>query len=71
MATTVDDCSDCLHATGWSIGETCFRTEAGPVWQADGTNGENQLLAQPTPAPITSALTAMALFCSNVTATYA
>jgi hypothetical protein len=34
------------HAAGWSVGETCFRTNAGPVWQVDGTNGENRLLAR-------------------------
>jgi hypothetical protein len=46
MATTVDDCSDRLHAAGWSVGETCFRISAGSVWQVEGMNGENQLLAQ-------------------------
>jgi hypothetical protein len=46
MATAVDAIADRLHAAGGSVGETCFRTNAGPVWQVDGTNGENQLLAR-------------------------
>jgi hypothetical protein len=51
MATTVDTCADCLQAAGGSVGETCFRTNAGPVWRVDGSNGENQLLARaPTQA---------------------
>jgi hypothetical protein len=44
MATTVDDCSDRLHAAGWSVGESCFRTNAGLVWQVDGANGEKRFL---------------------------
>jgi hypothetical protein len=51
MMTTVDDCSNRLGAAGWSVGETCFRTNAGPVWQVDGKIGENRLLARaPTQA---------------------
>jgi hypothetical protein len=47
----VDECHDRLHRVGWSVGETCFQTDAGVVWQVDGTNGENRLLARaPTQA---------------------
>jgi hypothetical protein len=45
-ATTVHEYAARLHAAGWSVGETCFRTNCGPVWQVDGTNGENQLPAR-------------------------
>jgi hypothetical protein len=30
-----------LHRAGWSLGETCL----GQLWQVDGENGENRLLA--------------------------
>jgi hypothetical protein len=33
-----------LHAAGWSVGETHVLTDAGPVWQVDGRNGENVIL---------------------------
>jgi hypothetical protein len=51
MTTTVDDCSDRLHTAGWSVGDSGFRTGAGPVWQVEETNGESRLLARaPTQA---------------------
>jgi hypothetical protein len=47
----IDECAARLHTAGWSVGETCFTTNAGVVWQVDGTNGENRLLARaPTQA---------------------
>ena len=33
-------------AAGWSVGESCFLTDASVVWQVDGTNGENVILAR-------------------------
>jgi hypothetical protein len=38
-------------AAGWFVGESCFMTDAGVVWQKDGTNGEKRLFARaPTQA---------------------
>ena len=31
---TADDCRDRLHRAGWSLGEVCVMTDAGPVWLA-------------------------------------
>jgi hypothetical protein len=45
-ATTVDECAARLHTAGWSVGEACFTTVAGSVWQVDGSNGEKRLLAR-------------------------
>jgi hypothetical protein len=39
-----DESRDRLHRAGWSLGECCF----GSIWQVDGTNGENRLLATGT-----------------------
>jgi hypothetical protein len=36
-----------LHAAGWSVGEVRLLTAAGPLWQVDGANGENAILARP------------------------
>jgi hypothetical protein len=33
--------SDRLHRAGWSLGKSVF----GSVWQVDGSNGKNRLLA--------------------------
>ena len=44
--TTIDKYFARLHAAGWSVGESCFTTDAGIVWQVDGTNGEKRLLAR-------------------------
>jgi hypothetical protein len=41
---SVDESRDRLRCAGWSLGETCF----GLVWQVDGTNGENRILATGT-----------------------
>jgi hypothetical protein len=41
---TVDECRDRLRRAGWSLGETCI----GALWQVDGSNGENRLLATGT-----------------------
>jgi hypothetical protein len=50
-ARTIDGCAAHLYATGWSVGDTWFMTDAGIVWQVDGSNGENRLLARaPTQA---------------------
>ena len=46
MPTTVDEYGARLHVADWSVGETCFRTNAGPVWQVDGSNGEKRLLTR-------------------------
>ena len=43
---TVDESSAKLHVAGWSVGETCFMADAGMLWQVDGTNGGNRLLAR-------------------------
>jgi hypothetical protein len=45
-AALVDECYGRLHASGWSVGESCFLTNSGIVWQVDGTNGANRLLAR-------------------------
>jgi hypothetical protein len=37
----VDESRDRLHRAGWSLGETRF----GHLWQVDGVNGENAILA--------------------------
>jgi hypothetical protein len=37
----VEECRDCLHRAGWSLGECCF----GALWQVDGSSGEDRLLA--------------------------
>ena len=35
-----------LHRSGWSTGEAAFTGSSGrTVWQVDGRNGENQILA--------------------------
>jgi hypothetical protein len=48
---TVDDYANGLRKAGWSVSETHFVTDAGPVWQVDGRNGENVILARaPTQA---------------------
>ena len=41
---SVDESRDRLSRAGWSLGEACF----GAAWQADGTSGENRLLAAGT-----------------------
>jgi hypothetical protein len=45
-STTSDECFARLHAAGWSVGDSCFMTDARVVWQVDGTKGENRLLAR-------------------------
>ena len=42
----VDEWAAHLDAAGWSVGESCFMTDAGVMWQVDGTNGEIRLLAR-------------------------
>ena len=44
----VDQALKLLHASGWSVGDTAFVTEAGTlVWLVSGVNGEN-LVEGPT-----------------------
>ena len=38
---TVDECRDRRRRAGWSVGEAYY----GALWQVDGFNGENGLLA--------------------------
>jgi hypothetical protein len=38
---STDESLDRLHRAGWSVGHAAF----DEVWQVDGTNGENVLLA--------------------------
>jgi hypothetical protein len=43
----VDHCLEQLHASGWSVGDTAFVTEAGKLsWLVYGTNGENVVRAE-------------------------
>jgi hypothetical protein len=43
---TADESRDRLHRAGWSLGEIAFGPLAAEVWQVDGQNGENRLLAR-------------------------
>jgi hypothetical protein len=42
---TVDESRDRLHRAGWSLGEIAFGPLCAQVWQVDGHNGENRLVA--------------------------
>jgi hypothetical protein len=35
-----------LRRSGWSVGEAAFGGGGRLVWQAEGTNGENQIRAE-------------------------
>jgi hypothetical protein len=43
---TSDDSFARLHAAGWSAGEVRLLTLGALLWQVDGTNGENAILAR-------------------------
>jgi hypothetical protein len=43
---TSDDSFARLHAAGWSVGEVRLLLVGALLWQVDGTNGENAILAR-------------------------
>jgi hypothetical protein len=43
----VDQALSQFHASGWSVGDTAFVTEAGNLsWRVSGRNGENVIRAE-------------------------
>jgi hypothetical protein len=50
---TVDQALVQLHASGWSVGDTAFVTEAGTlVWLVPGRNGEDIVRAEGQTRPV-------------------
>jgi hypothetical protein len=41
-----DDSFARLHRAGWSVGDVCILTAAGPAWLVTGGNGENVIEAR-------------------------